>query len=236
MRSDRISNNDPSALRILLVEDDASQRWLTARYLTEKAGLTVILAATGLEALERARSDRPDVILLDLVLPGMDGMEVLRRYRAEGCPAPVIVISRAYDEAIISQAFDLGAKYFMPKPVNLSQLLPHILALGSNRDRQYEALLLRLGAPPQCLGLRQAARCAALLSRDPNGLLKSAYLQAARELGASPKQLDINIRRLVADLHAVPSPLYRQLVPIGSPRPSNKKFLRLLIQAVTFPL
>ena len=95
-----------------------------------------------------------------------------------------------------------------------------------------------MGGNPASKGFRQAARCAALLSRNREELMKVIYLQAAKELGQGPDQVEVNIRRLVEAIHRAQTPFYRQLLPDPDAQrpPSNREFLLLLIRAATCPL
>ena len=230
-------SNSLTPIKVLLIEDDAAQQWLVAHFLNEQPDIVCVTASDGPEGLRKAWAENPQVILLDLILPGMDGMELLRQYKAANGPAEVIVLSRAGHESISDLAFSLGARYFFLKPYSLQQLLPHSRALGAGPDRKYELLLLKMGANPQWKGFRQAARCAALLSRDREELLKVIHLQAARELGVEAEHLDINIRRLIDSIHTAGAPFYRQFLPSPEKKkPTPKEFLLLLIEAARIPL
>ena len=99
---------ESSLLRVLLVEDLPSQRQL-GRWALEAAGLEVVTAADGLTGLELAWSARPDVILLDLVLPGISGLELLRRYRQDRGTTPVLVLTGAGDPRVANLALARGA-------------------------------------------------------------------------------------------------------------------------------
>ena len=83
------------SLSVLLVEDDPIQRSLAHRILSLEARLSVFTAADGLEGLAFALQHHPQVILLDLILPGISGLELLRRYRDQGGTAKVLALSQA---------------------------------------------------------------------------------------------------------------------------------------------
>ena len=107
------------AVRVLFVDDDPIMREFGAVHLsTDKAQVT--LAGDGLEALQAIAEARPDVVLLDLEMPHMDGFEVLARLR--GDPAtrelPVIVVTGREDVAAIDRAYETGATSFLVKPIN----------------------------------------------------------------------------------------------------------------------
>jgi CheY-like chemotaxis protein len=102
--------------KILIVEDDSFLQGLASTKL-EKEGFTVAAAASGDDALKILKTDVPDCILLDLILPGMDGFEVLRNIREAGATrtVPVIVFSNLSEDTDIKHAKDLGATDYMIK-------------------------------------------------------------------------------------------------------------------------
>jgi two-component system response regulator len=102
------------------VEDDGSHRWVIRRLLENAFGeeVSVEEAVSGETAIERAKAEpTPDLILLDLGLPGVDGFEVLRQVRAEERTrrVPVIVVSSSEDEADVRRAYEEGANSFISK-------------------------------------------------------------------------------------------------------------------------
>ena len=114
--------------RILVVDDDTLIRRSLAVSL-EKLGYAVLSAATGEAAVEVARSDPPDLILLDIGLPGMDGLEALRVFRRHVERIPVIFLTarrRELDEIV---GLELGADDYITKPFDLDLLLAHIKAV-----------------------------------------------------------------------------------------------------------
>lgn len=102
--------------KVLIVEDDSFLQGLASTKL-EKEGFSVVAAASGDEAIKLLATSTPDCILLDLVLPGMDGYEVLKNIRQSATTSkiPVIVFSNLSEEKDIKQAKDLGATDFMIK-------------------------------------------------------------------------------------------------------------------------
>ncbi|HVB73253.1 MAG TPA: response regulator transcription factor [Ktedonobacteraceae bacterium] len=111
--------------RILIVEDDPSiQRALKRSLLVN--GYEVIIVASGRQALEMARAQQPDLILLDLCLPGdMDGMDVCTQFR-QWSQVPIIVVSARSEEQLKVQALDLGADDYLTKPFNTEELLARV--------------------------------------------------------------------------------------------------------------
>jgi two-component system, chemotaxis family, chemotaxis protein CheY len=115
----------PSVARpILVVDDDESLRRLVVGLLTEE-GYAVLDAADGAGALARARAAAPGLILLDLRMPGMDGWEFARRYRARPGPhAPLVCVTAAVDAAAVAaRGAQVGAVASLGKPFDLEELL-----------------------------------------------------------------------------------------------------------------
>ena len=113
-----------SGPRILVVDDEANIRRALRVWLTEH-GYEVDLAATGDEALDRAAVSPPDVVILDLMLPGMSGLDVCRSLR-DWTQVPIIVLSAKGEETDKIEALDLGADDYLTKPFGLGELLARI--------------------------------------------------------------------------------------------------------------
>ena len=118
------------ASRVLVVEDEPDIRDLLAFHL-ERGGYQVTRAATGPEALRQLRAAPPDLVILDLMLPEMDGLEVCRRLRAEPATAalPVIMLTAKGDEVDRVVGLELGADDYLAKPFALRELLARVRAL-----------------------------------------------------------------------------------------------------------
>lgn len=110
--------------RVLLVEDNTINAEMLSRRLS-KRGYAVTLAEDGLQALERAGSEKPDLILMDVSLPELDGLEATRRLKADPAtaPIPVIVLTAHAMVSDRQKSFDAGCQEFETKPVDLARLL-----------------------------------------------------------------------------------------------------------------
>lgn len=106
----------------VLITDDNPVNALIARRALESAGFTVTVAATGSEALEAAARMEPDLVLMDLRMPVMDGFEAMRRLRAEGFSAPIIAVSAEINPDIERRARDAGADGVAAKPLDAEAL------------------------------------------------------------------------------------------------------------------
>ncbi len=117
----------PDSLRILVVDDDpAMVGAITALVGTE--GHQVVTAYDGLSAVRRWREELPDLVLLDLAMPGPDGFAVVQQLRAEGAEVPIIVVSGERTEAAKVRALDIGADDYLVKPFGKQELLARIRA------------------------------------------------------------------------------------------------------------
>ena len=123
----------PRPLRILVVDDDpAMVGAITALVGTE--GHQVITAYDGLTAVRRYREERPDIVLLDLAMPGPDGFTVAGRIRAEG-DAPIVVVSGESSEEAKVRALGIGADDYLVKPFGRAELLARIAAVMRRAER-----------------------------------------------------------------------------------------------------
>ncbi len=113
--------------RVLVVEDDPNVAEVVTRYL-EREGYQVDAVADGAEALRRALADPPDLVVLDLMLPSLSGLEVCRRLRASA-PVPVIMLTARGEEADRIAGLELGADDYMAKPFSPRELTARVKAV-----------------------------------------------------------------------------------------------------------
>jgi two-component system alkaline phosphatase synthesis response regulator PhoP len=121
--------------RILLVEDDPTLRQALTFNLTRE-GYEVSSAADGEAALEAARNQRLDLVILDVMLPGMSGVEVLRVLRREGVATPVIILSAKGDEIDRVVGLKVGADDYVSKPFSRPELLARLEAILRRQRRE----------------------------------------------------------------------------------------------------
>jgi two-component system alkaline phosphatase synthesis response regulator PhoP len=114
--------------KILIIEDDSNIRELVIWNLSEE-GYDCISTSDGKEGLGLARRESPDLILLDLMLPSMDGFEVVRALRTEGIKTPVIMLTAKSDEADKVIGLEFGADDYITKPFGIRELKARIKAM-----------------------------------------------------------------------------------------------------------
>ncbi len=115
-------------MRILVVDDDRAVRESLRRSLTFN-GYVVDTAGDGLEALEKVVGQRPDLLLLDVMMPRMDGLEVCRRLRSAGDDLPILVLTARDSVSERVAGLDAGADDYLAKPFALEELLARLRAL-----------------------------------------------------------------------------------------------------------
>ena len=115
--------------RILIIEDDPSVLRATS-YILEKEGYEVLTAQNGLEGLKKVKEDKPDLLILDVMLPGIDGFEICHSLRAEPQTAklPILMFSAKGQEADKATGLKVGADEYLVKPVDREVLLNKVAA------------------------------------------------------------------------------------------------------------
>ncbi len=154
---------------VLVVEDEPTIADVVARYL-ERAGYRARIAADGPSAITAAHENRPDLVVLDLMLPGIDGLEVMRRLRDGERPAPAIIMLTARgEESDRVVGLRLGADDYMVKPFSPAELVARV-----------DAVLRRVAAPPE----REEPLAFGELEIDP----------AARRVRLAATEIDLTVR------------------------------------------
>ena len=168
--------------RILVVEDEEALRLALVDALTAE-GYEVLEAADGDTALELALTEGPELVLLDLVLPGLDGFSVLRRIRADRLAAGVVILSARGEEWDRVQGLEIGADDYVVKPVSIRELLLRVRAVLQRLD----------GATPGIDGAAQHAR----IGDARIDFAAHALERNGARLNLSPVELDL-VRFLLA--------------------------------------
>ncbi|HJV04507.1 MAG TPA: response regulator transcription factor [Actinomycetota bacterium] len=207
---------------ILIVEDEPSLAE-TIRYNLEREGFSAAVAEDGRVALERFRADRPDLVLLDLMLPELSGLDVCRTIRSESL-VPVIIVTAKDTEADTVAGLELGADDYVTKPFSMRELISRVRAnlrrarAGGPEDEPDEVLR---GGPVELDVARHEAR----VRGEPVGLppkefeLLEAFLRRRGRLltrdflidevwgsdyFGDTKTLDVHVKRLRRKIEADP--------------------------------
>ncbi len=221
--------------RIVVVDDDARIRDLLRRYLTQE-GFEVLLAEDG-KALNRLLTrENFDLIVLDLMLPGEDGLSITRRLRAGNDTTPIIMLTAKVEDVDRIVGLEVGADDYLPKPFNPRELLARIHAVLRRRPAteapgapSKDALVVNFGPFEFDLGLRKLSKdgepmplttgefsmLKALVRhpRQPLSRDKLAQLARGREFEPFDRSLDVQVSRLRKMIESDPSqPRYIQTV------------------------
>ena len=113
--------------KILIVEDEANIRELLRLYL-EREGYTVLEAENGVEGIKKWKSDKPDMLLLDVMMPVMDGWEVCREIRAES-DVPIIMLTAKGETADRVSGLEMGADDYIVKPLEMPEVIARVRAV-----------------------------------------------------------------------------------------------------------
>jgi two-component system response regulator MtrA len=131
---------------VLVAEDDRNHAEILRRYL-EAEGYRATVTHDGRAALEQARRLRPDLVLLDVMLPGLDGLDVCRILRAEDLPVPVLMLTARTGEDDLLLGLERGADDYLTKPYSPRELLARVRTLLRRMDRVAQAAVnLSVGA------------------------------------------------------------------------------------------
>ena len=186
-------------MRVLVAEDETIIR-LDLRDLLERAGFDVVAEARdGLEAVELARAERPDVAIMDVKMPRLDGIEAARRILDER-PIPIVMLTAYGQEELVSRAVEAGVFGYLVKPFRESDLLP---AIRTARARHEELVALREEADSlaEALAARKAIERAKGLLMEKEGLSEQdAFARLRRASQVSGKPLRVVAEAVLAAL------------------------------------
>jgi DNA-binding response OmpR family regulator len=215
----------PQRKTLLIIDDDADLRGAVAEQL-QAEDFTALEASTARDGVRMAQEQRPDLILLDVDLPDMDGREACREMRAHGVVAPVIMLTAAAADEDTVQGLDSGANDYVTKPYRFAVLLARIRAQLRSHEHS-EGAVFRLGAyefrPAAKMLLDEHGKKIRLTEKETN-ILK--YLYRAGEKPVSREELLAEVWGYNAGVttHTLETHVYRLRQKIESD-PANARLL-----------
>lgn len=238
-------------IRLLIVDVDALFADLAQRFLQNFPDIEVIgIESNGQDALRCIRTLRPDAVLFDAVIPGMDGIALLRNVNELNNPPAMICCTRFYSDVTVEAMRTFGAAYIMFKPVELQALHPAITSctklhrkmrsinrnLGVSEQSEHcntariRNYIVSLGVPSKLIGCSYLTESVRLAQEDislTRNLSKGLYLEIARSMNSSPSRIERCIRNAIsAAYHS--GALEGKMVSC----PSNKEFINYILRTI----
>jgi DNA-binding NarL/FixJ family response regulator len=184
------------SISVLIVDDHAVVRQGLRALLESRPEVTVAgEAADGQSALEQARALRPDVVLLDLLLPDLSGVEVTERLRAEGLPCKVLILTSSLEDRLVAAAVRAGADGYLLKATRVADLVQAISEVAAGKRVLDPAATQALFAQ-----MRQADPLAELSSREREVFAALARGRANAEIAAALQIGEATVRTHVANV------------------------------------
>ena len=212
-------------IRVLIADPDEDVRRLLTEVLGREEDMEAVgYAVDGVEALERIGELSPDVVLLELVLPRLDGLGVLRKLSETDKAPAALVLTGFVNTRVMAEAAELGAEYFLSKPCDTVGLLERIRQLGTRQHQPRSALLKRgdntavpartepslesivteiiheIGVPAHIKGYQYLREAIILTINDMdaiNAVTKVLYPEVARKFGTTPSRVERAIRHAI---------------------------------------
>lgn len=197
-------------MKLLLIEDNPAMQTTLQRSF-ERRGIQVTTCGDGARALDRWRAAVPDVVLLDLSLPGLDGLQVLTRARAEGLRTPVLILTARDAVGDRIRGLDLGADDYLIKPFEAGELEARLRALmrrahgGANNEICIGRITLDIGSRraaidgvPVDLSPRELAVLEVLMNRVGRVVNKDTLMQSLYEWrdDVGPNAIEVYVHRI----------------------------------------
>lgn len=233
--------------KVLIV--DSSEEFRSALAEELRQAHQILSCGDGQEALELMRSFRPDFLITDLTVPGLDGLSLLRTAAREGICPPTVVTGIYFSQCAVSALEELNVLYMVLKPCRIDALASRIeemlcrssapVFLAPSPYSTVTAVLLELGVPTSRKGFRYSREAILLLSKDPTlQITKEIYPAVGKMFGAEAESVEKNIRDVIAAAwRQRDEALWRRYFPIAPngqvPRPSNGVFLTRLTEVLS---
>jgi two-component system response regulator (stage 0 sporulation protein A) len=242
-------------IRVLIVDDNRDFTKMVEEFLTKKSDMQVVgVGHNGPEALDLLATTKPDVMLLDIIMPHLDGIAVLERLVQSGEPRPkVIVLTALGQEQITQRVIELGANYYVLKPFNLETLATRIRQLannepvnvsmvkgGENKVANLEAkvsnFLHELGIPANIRGYVYLREAICLVTEENeliNGVTKILYPMIAKQHKTTPSRVERAIRHAIevawgrGNLEAI-NRVFGFTVDTRRGKPTNSEFIAMV--------
>ena len=240
-----------SKISVVLADANEEYRALLQKRLEETDTYTVVgSSGDGIEALALLEKEMPQVLILDLVLPGLDGMSILRRLSEAELHPYVFVLSSFCNERIAAECADLGAAFFFAKPCDSEALLCHVqqaiqsdtpqLSESEILKNQVTAMMHEIGVPAHIKGYQYVREAIVIAVQDMeviNAVTKVLYPEVAKRYGTTPSRVERAIRHAIevawdrGDLETLQS-YFGYTVSLSKGKPTNSEFIAMLADRI----
>ena len=215
----------------------------------EKTGEFAVVVSTGngVELMEMVHQLQPEMVIMDLILPGLDGFGVLGQLQAMGDGAPKVFVTSPFsNESTVSRAVDMGVYYFLPKPVSEQSLLEQMRKAVASQDEavvqepalegRVTAIIHEIGVPAHIKGyqyLREAIMIAVNDMEVINAVTKVLYPSVAKAFNTTPSRVERAIRHAIevawdrGDLETLQH-YFGYTVNSAKGKPTNSEFIALI--------
>jgi len=244
-------------IRVMIADGGEDFRRLLGDALASERDIELVAAVgDGMEALAAAEEKKPDVLLLDLVLPKLDGFAVLQRLAENGNEAATVMVSAFYNENMVSRCAELGAYYFVPKPCDLQELICHIREAASPRRMAAPAvmpstsvrmretslestvteIIHEIGVPAHIKGYQYLREAIIITINDMdmiNAVTKVLYPAVAKKYSTTPSRVERAIRHAIevawdrGDLETLQK-FFGYTVSNIKGKPTNSEFIAMI--------
>ena len=232
---------------VLLADANEEFRGLLRNAIERSGEFTVVgSAGDGMEAVRLIGQYRPELVVMDVVLPGLDGLGVLKQLKDRGDAAKVIMLSAFCGDRVVAEAMELGASYFLPKPFETEALLDRMHSVfgqpaapesGSGTlKNMVTSIIHEIGVPAHIKGY-QYLREAIIIAVDDmdviNAVTKVLYPEVAKRFGTTPSRVERAIRHAIevawdrGDLETLQK-YFGYTVSNAKGKPTNSEFIAMI--------
>lgn len=204
-------------IKLLIVDDSSQMKNLCEKHFQENTNFEIREIYDGTKAIDETKNFLPDVVVLDLVLPGRDGFSILEELKSQNLCQKVIICSALSNENFIHKALNLGADYFLSKPCQFSDLENAIYEVTKNQntkvtsisfetqktqklDQKISNIFITVGIPAHIKGyqfLREAIKMTINTPDIINSITKKLYPNIAKRFATSPSKVERAIRHAI---------------------------------------
>ena len=240
-------------IKIMLTDVNEDARSMLQDAL-ERTGRFTVVGSTGdgNEALQMIADTKPDILVLDLILPGLDGLGILRRLDGERRPK-ILAISNFVTQEVVAEAGSLGASMFLSKPYNESAMVEHLISLAEKTEKQLHgpgleelvtSIIHEVGVPAHIKGY-QYVREAIMITVENmdviNSVTKVLYPEVAKRYHTTPSRVERAIRHAIevawdrGDLETLQR-FFGYTVSNAKGKPTNSEFIAMISDRIRLKL